>query len=98
MNGFNASKIVETPWNTIFSPFSDILGGSFWIIPIGFIALALYIKTHNVTAVGMWLLTSCALVGSGVFVQYPAMSFVYYLIAVLGMVSAVVSIYLEGGR
>ena len=88
----NGSELINSPWDTIFSPFNDILGGSFWLVPIGFIAVALYVKTRTVAASSVWLMGSCLILGSGtIFSSYPEMSFVYYLFAVLGLVGVIVS-------
>jgi len=96
MSNVNGSEILDKPWDTFFSQFTDLFGYSFFLVPIGFIALALYLKTKNVTAVSVWLMGSCFLMGTGIFSSYPEMGFVYYLFAVLGLVGVIVSIYLEG--
>ena len=89
----NGTSLLNDLWNTIFSPFSDILGGGFWLIPIGFISIALFIKTRNVTASSMWLLCSCSIMGSGeLFTDFPEMSFIYYLFAIIGLVGVIVSL------
>lgn len=95
MSNINGSEILDNPWDTWFSPFTDIFGYSFFLVPIGFIALALYIKTRNVTVVSIWLMGSSLLMGTGIFSSYPEMGFVYYLFAILGLVGVIVSIYLE---
>jgi len=92
----NGSELINNPWDTIFSPFSDILGGSFWLIPIGFIAVALFVKTRTVAVSSVWLMSSCLILGSGtIFSSYPEMSFVYYLFAVLGLVGVIVSMFIK---
>ena len=91
----NSSDLLTDPIDTIMSTFTDILSSAFWLIPIGFIAVALYIKTKEVTAVSIWLLGSCLLVGSAnLFGEYPQMAFVYYIFAVIGLVGTILSIWL----
>lgn len=91
----NGTDLLNNPIDTIFSPFSDFLGAGFWLIPIGFITLALFIKTRNLTAASVWLMGSCIIMGSGqIFGSYPEMSFFYYLVACLGFTGTIVSIFL----
>jgi O-antigen/teichoic acid export membrane protein len=89
----NGSELIENPWDTLWSPFIDIFGVGFWLIPIGIIAVALFMKTREVTVSSIWILVSCFLVGTGVFVEHPEIGFVYYLFAVLGLVGTIVSIF-----
>lgn len=95
MSNINGSEILEKPWDSFFSRFTDIFGYSFFLIPIGFIALALYLKTRNVTVVSVWLMGSCSLLGAGIFTMYPTMGFVYFLFAIIGFVATIFSIYIE---
>jgi len=91
----NGSSLLDDPINTLMGTFTDILTSAFWLIPIGFIAVAIYIKTREVTAVSIWLLASCLLVGSAnLFGEYPQMAFVYYIFAVIGLVGTILSIWL----
>jgi len=92
---FNGSDLISNPWDSFFSVFGDILGVSWYLIPISFIAIAIYIKTRTVAAAGMWLMASCLMIGSAIFVEHPEMSFVYYLFTVISFVGVVVSVYLE---
>lgn len=90
---FNGSDFISNPWGSIWSPYTDIFGGGFWLIFIGFIAVALFIKTRNVVAVSVWLMGSSLLVGSGIYSTYPVMGFVYYIFTVIGLVGMIVSIF-----
>ena len=89
----NGSELIDTPLDTLFSVFTDIMGGAFWLLPISVIALALYIKTREVSVVSIWLTLSTLLVGSSIFSQYPEMGFVYYVFTVIGLIGIVVSIF-----
>jgi len=92
-SNINGSELINDPLDTIISPFTDILGGIFWLIPIGIIAVALFVKTRSVTVSSIWLMASTALIGTGVFVDYPEVGFIYYIFTVLGLVGAIVSIF-----
>ena len=89
----SGSEFINNPLDTVFSPYSDIFGGGFWLIFIGFIAFALFIKTRNVAVVSIWLMSSCLLVGTGVFSSYPSMGFIYYIFTVIGFVGTIVSLF-----
>lgn len=89
----NGSEFLDNPWDTIWSPFTDILSGGIWLVFIGFIAVALFVKTRNITVVSVWLMGSTLLVGTGLFGSYPDLAFVYYAFTVLGLVGTIVSIF-----
>jgi len=56
-----SSDFTDNPWDTTFEPFIDLFGNAFYIIPIGFIALALYMKTRSPLISSVWILLSCLL-------------------------------------
>lgn len=92
---FNATDIVHKPIETMSSPFTNILGSAFWLIPIGFIAVALYVKTKTPVVSSVWIIGSCLLLGSGnLFSTAPEMSQVFFLFAILGFVGLFVSMYM----
>ena len=89
----NGSEFIDNPWDTIWSPFTSVFGGAFWLIPIGIIAAALFMKTREVTVTSVWLIVSCLLVGSSVFAEHPEIGFIYYAFAIMGLVGTVVSLF-----
>ena len=93
---FNGYAFLNNQFNEFFSSFTDILGYGFFLIPISFIAIALYITTRTVAVAGVWLMASTLMVGTAIFSSYPEMGFIYYLFTVISFVGVIVSIYLEG--
>jgi len=90
----NGSELIDNPWETIFSPFTDFFGMGFWLLPLSFIAIALYVKTRDTTIVSVWLMASSLLLSSGsIFTGQPEMAFVFSIFTVLGIIGVVVSIY-----
>ena len=90
----NGTDLLDDPWGTVFSPFTEYFGSGFWLVPIAFIALALYVKTRDTTVASIWLLSSSLILGSSnLFVGQPEMAFVYYIFTSLGIVGVIVSIY-----
>ena len=94
----NGSTLINDPWNTILSPFLNMLGNGFYLFPITFIALALYVKTHDVMLVSVWLILSGILLSSGsVFTGYMEMSIVYLVVIALGFAGLFYS-FVWGGK
>lgn len=92
----NGSELIEDPITTLFSPYTDLLGSAFWLIPISVIAAALYVKTRNITVVGAWLLGSGSFMATGgIFAGFPGMMDFYMLIIIAGIVSIILGIIME---
>jgi hypothetical protein len=91
---FNGSSISESPFDTIISPFVDLLGAGFFVIPIAIIASALYVKTKSPITVSAFLLASGTLFTSaGLFASYPELVAVFMIVTLLGVVGMFLSIY-----
>lgn len=90
----NGSELLDDPFNTIFSPFTDLLGSGFWLIPLTFISIALYIKTRDVTTVSMFMIASGILLSAGtIFSEYPEMAFLYVVFTAIGIIGIVLSLF-----
>lgn len=90
----NGSEFIDAPLETIFSPFTDLLGTGFYLIPLTFIVIALYIKTRDVVVASAFMMASGVLLSSGaIFADYPEMAFVYLIFTVLGIVGIVLGIF-----
>jgi len=94
MPPINGSDLINQPWNTTFGPFTDLFGSAFWLIPLSFITVALFVKTRNPTAVSGFMIASGIILGSGnMFVSNPEMAFVYWIFAALGIVGLILGIF-----
>jgi len=90
----NGTDLINHPWNTTFKAYTDLLGSAFWLIPVSFIAVALFIKTRNPVLVSAYMLGSGLLLSSGnIFLGHPEMAFVYMVFTALGLVGLIVSIF-----
>jgi len=89
----NATELIENPFTVIFSPYTDLLSSSFWLFPLTFICIALYMKTRNVTMVSAFMIGSGAILGTAMFTNYPEMAMVYYLFAAIGLIGVILGIY-----
>jgi fucose 4-O-acetylase-like acetyltransferase len=93
IGAINGSDLINQPWSTITSPFTNLLGTGFYLIPVSFIALALYVKTRNIVVVSAFIIASGSLLGSvGMFSVYPEMSYVYWIFTGLGIVALVLGL------
>ena len=92
-SSINGTELIEKPIETMMSPFTDLIGSSFWLIPISIIAAALYIRTRSITMVGAWLLGAGMLLETGnIFAGFPAVLDFYLLLIVIGVVSIILGI------
>jgi len=90
----NGSELIDNPWATIFSPFTDLLGSGFYLIPVTFIAIALYVKTKDLMVSSVWLIMAGLLLSGGsIFTGYYGMSMLYTVIVALGVTGVVMNIY-----
>jgi len=65
----------------------------FYLIPIIFIAIAVYMKTKSPVIVSAFLMLSGMLFsGASMFANYPEMFYIYSMVTVLGMIGLIVSI------
>ena len=90
----NGTEFTDNPFDTVFSPFTELFGNAFFIVPIGFIALALYVKTRSALLSSVFIWASGILLASGnMFTNHPDMAIVYGLFTALGIVGTIASVY-----
>jgi hypothetical protein len=90
----NGSELIDQPFNTIFGPFTDLLGSGFFLIPLTFICIALYIKTREPAVVSMFMLASGSLLAGGsIFTGFGSMGLAYMLFAAAGLIGLFLSLY-----
>ena len=90
----NGSELIDNPWDTIFSPFTDLFGAGFWLIPLSFIAIALYIKTRDPIIVSAFMIASGTILSGGsMFTTYPEMALAYLIFTGLGFVGLIAGIF-----
>ena len=94
----NGSEWFDNPWTTTFSPFTDLLGSGFWLIPLTFITIVIFIKSRNPVTTSAFMLASGLLLASGnIFSEYPEMSYAYFVFAALGLIGLILGIYFDKG-
>ena len=90
----NGSDFVDNPWNITFSAYTDLFGNAFYIVPIAFIAVALYIKTRSPIISSVWIWSSGLLMAGGnIFANNPDMAIIYGLFTAIGIAGTIISIF-----
>lgn len=92
----NGTDLINNPFNTTVSAFVNLLGNGFYLIPLTFIAAALYMKTRNFVMVSAFILASSILLVSGsIFANYPEMAGVYAIFIAFGIAGVVLGLYFD---
>lgn len=90
----NGSDLINNPWETIMSPFTDLLGTGVYLIPITMIVVAVYVKTRNLVASSVIMIAAGVLFSSSsIWVGYYEISIVYIIFTALGVTGTIVGIY-----
>lgn len=96
----NGSDLINEPWNTTFSPFTDLFesmagnGQLFFLVPLSFVIIALYVKTRDPVMVSMFMLVSGSLLATGnIFFGAINMATVFTIFAAIGLVGLFLSIF-----
>ena len=97
---FNASEIITEPFNTTFSPYTDLFdsmltgtGAAFFLIPLSIIAVALFVKTRDPVMVSTFMMASGVLASSGsIFIGAMGMVPVFVIFSALGIAGLFMSI------
>lgn len=93
----NGTDLINNPWNTTFKVFTDLFqpyGGAFYLIPISFIGLALYMKTRNpVVVCAYFIAVSLLMSGGGMFSGYAQVALLYTVVCALAIVGMFMSIF-----
>jgi len=94
LGAINGTDFIDNPWNTTFKVFTDLLGAGFYLVPLSFIAVALYVKTRNPTTVSAFIWASGILMASGsIFMDYPEMAIAYSIFTAFGIVGVILSVF-----
>jgi len=95
----NGSDLLNQPWNTTFSPYIVLLGQGWLLIPVSFIAAALFMKTRDPVLLAMFMIVSGAfLTAGGLFTSFGSSAvFAYVIFTVIGIAVMFYNVF-YGGR
>ena len=97
----NGSDLINQPWNTTFSPYIHLFGQGWILIPISFIAAALFIKVRDPIILSVYMIiTGIFLTGATIsmFDSFPAAVIPYILFTVIGIAVLLHGVFYGGQR
>jgi len=95
----NGSELIDSPWETVFSAFTDLFGTGFYLFPLVLVSAIIFVKTRDIVTVGGFMLASGAVLASvDLFSGYPEMSFVFVVFATIGIIALVLGLYFNVKR
>jgi len=93
----NGTIFMDQPWNTTWSPFTDLIGAGFFLIPVSFIGLALFMKTRDPVMISAYMIISGALLTTGgLFAGYMSAVPIYIIFTALGVGGLIWSLFFGG--
>ena len=93
IGAINGSDLLNDPIATIFKPFTDLLGTPFYLIPISFLCVAIYLKTKDIVTVSaVMILSGSMLTAGGLWVGYMDAAIVYIIFTGLGITGLIMGI------
>ena len=96
----NGSDLYNQPWNTTFSPYIHLFGQGWILIPVSFIAAALFIKTRDSILLSVYMIITGVLlsgVSVSLFDTFPQAILPYLLFTVIGVAVLLHGVF-YGGR
>jgi len=89
----NGSDLINNPWTTVLSPFTDLLGSGFYLFLVSIITAALYMKTRDPVMVSSFMILIGALLSTGgIWTGLIQASILYIIFTALGITGLVLSI------
>ena len=98
----NGTEFKNAPWNTTFSPYTDIFekifgnGNVFYLIPLIVLAFAIYIKTENPTFAAVFIIASGGIFSMSTWLSgLPEMGMMFTIFTAMGITILVASIIFQ---
>lgn len=99
---FNGSELMDNPFETIFSPFTDFFelatgnGGFFFVFVVIILAIGLYIKTKDLTFTSMFVVASFGILSLGTYMgSMIELSILFAVFCALGLVALIMNLVLH---
>ena len=94
------TDIATEPWNTTFEPFIKLfeqmagVGAMFYLVPLTFLAIALYARTRDVAMVSAYLIFIGVLFsGVGFIGSSPEMTYIFMIFTAIGLLGLFIHIF-----
>ena len=99
---FNGSDLINQPWNTTWSPYTDFFektmgnGNIFYLVPVLVLTASIYVKTHNPVMASLFMVASGILMAGGsVFLNAPEMSIIFTIFTAIGFAALIMSLIFQ---
>ena len=100
----NGSEFIDNPFNTTFSPFTDIFanvvgnGQVFWLFPVIILTFGIFVKTRNAAVTSLFMIASGGILGTGsLFVEAGQMAALFYIFSGIGIASLFLGLLFQRG-
>jgi len=100
----NGSDWFNNPWNTTFSPYTDLFGNVFgdnagnvfFLFPLIILTIGIYVKTRNAQMSCMFMIASGALLSAGnLFIGGMTLVPVFVIFTAMGFVGLFISMLMQ---
>lgn len=98
----NGTVWKEAPWNTTWSPYTDVFetifgnGNVFYLLPIIVLAFALYMKTNNPVMAAMFIMAASGILAmSTMLAGLPELAMMFTIFTAIGITIVVASIIFQ---
>ena len=93
----NGTSLINQPWNTTFSPYINLFGQGWLLIPVTFIILAIFVKTRDAIVVGVLMMLSGALLSAGgLFSSFAPALPLYVVFSAVGIAVILYGVFYGG--
>jgi hypothetical protein len=94
----NGTNFTHHMWNTTWSPYVDLFGSGFFLIPVSFIGAALFMKTRDPAIISIYMITTGILLSAGgLFTGFTGGIGMYIIFTSIGLGSLIYSVILGRG-
>lgn len=94
----NGTDFIHNAWNTTWSPFTDLFGSGFFLIPVSFIGAALFMKTRDPAILSIYMITTgVSLSAGGLFTGFTGGITAYIIFTALGIGALIYSVIMGRG-
>ena len=94
----NGTDFIHNAWNVTWSPFTDLFGSGFFLIPVSFIGAALFMKTRDPAIISIYMIvTGVLLSAGGLFTGFTGGITLYIIFTAIGLASLIYSVIMGRG-
>ena len=93
----NGSDLINQPWNTTFSPYINLFGQGWIIIPFAFIGAALFVKTRDTALTAVYMLVIGGFMTAGTaWAGWMSAASLFIIMAAMGFAALMYNVFYGG--